>query len=411
MVASANAKRSKEILWDSAAEASFEKLKELINQCPKLYYLNENYPIVLCTDASDYAIGAYLYQVDEEQKERPIRFLSKTLCGAQLRWSTIEKEAYAIYIALNRMEDLLGGVQFTIKTDHKNLRFLNLAGSNKVRNWKVAIQQFDFQIEYIKGSENIPADTFSRLINRPPIVEVNYTSTLPSCTNEQWSILKQMHEYQGAHWGVDKTCNHLNAYYPLITNKDKWTHMRRDVRDYVRQCATCQKMSRVRVAVQATRFTLASYAPMTKISMDTIGPMEPDEKGNTYIITLIDNFSRYLGLYPARDVSAKAAADALFDHSCRFGYPSQLVTDSGSQYCNQLFTELARLAGFDHLKGTPYSKEENGIVERANKEINRFLRNLIFDRDIQKEWSEYIPLIMKLHNALSKSQQVSRRIL
>jgi hypothetical protein len=166
MVALANTKRTKEILWDPEAEASFERLKELINECPKLYYLNEKYPIVLCTDASDYAIGAYLFQVDEELKERPIRFLSKTLCGAQLRWSTIEKEAYAIYIALNRMEDLLGGVKFTIKTDHKNLRFLNLAGSNKVRNWKVAIQQFDFDIEYIKGAENIPADTFSRLINR-----------------------------------------------------------------------------------------------------------------------------------------------------------------------------------------------------------------------------------------------------
>jgi hypothetical protein len=54
-------------------------------------------PIYLCTDASDYAKGAYLYQVrliDDIEYHEPIRSLSKTLTGAQLRWSTIEKVRY-----------------------------------------------------------------------------------------------------------------------------------------------------------------------------------------------------------------------------------------------------------------------------------------------------------------------------
>ena len=63
--------------------------------------------------------------------------------------------------------------------------------------------------------------------------------------------------------------------------------------------------------------------------MDTIGPLPENVNGNKYIITLIDNFSRYLELYASQDVSAESAVKALFDHSCRFGYPSQLITDSG----------------------------------------------------------------------------------
>jgi hypothetical protein len=57
----------------------------------------------------------------------------------------------------------------------------------------------------------------------------------------------------------------------------------------------------------------------------------------------------------------------------------------------------------EHLKSTPYSKQENGLVERANKEVNRYLRNIVFDRKIIKEWSEYLPLIMRHFNTAIKT--------
>jgi hypothetical protein len=178
MVTKAVQNKSKHIEWNDEGNNSFVQLKSAINNCPLLYYMDYNLPITLCTDASNYAIGAYLFQTAEDGKELPIRFLSKTLSGAQLRWSTIEKEAFAIYFALRKMEDLLGGVTFTIKTDHKNLLFLNQAGSSKVLNWKLVIQKFDFNIEYIKGADNIVADTFSRLVDQPTTT-LNIMSVIP----------------------------------------------------------------------------------------------------------------------------------------------------------------------------------------------------------------------------------------
>ena len=61
----------------------FERLKALENTCPKLYfvdyYTNDTLPIILYTDASDHARGAYLYQLrtllDGGSIEKPIRFL------------------------------------------------------------------------------------------------------------------------------------------------------------------------------------------------------------------------------------------------------------------------------------------------------------------------------------------------
>ena len=65
------------------------------------------------TDASDYGIGGYLYLVTIGK----VRFFSKTLTGAQLNWSTREKECYGIYFGVKTFEDLLDNRYFILKTD------------------------------------------------------------------------------------------------------------------------------------------------------------------------------------------------------------------------------------------------------------------------------------------------------
>ena len=77
MVSVANQQKSKKI-WTEQANGDFITLKSLVNQCPKLYFLDPELSIVLYTDASDYAHGAYLCQVqiqtDGSLLEQPIRF-------------------------------------------------------------------------------------------------------------------------------------------------------------------------------------------------------------------------------------------------------------------------------------------------------------------------------------------------
>jgi hypothetical protein len=161
-------------------------------------------------------------------------------------------------------------------------------------------------------------------------------------------------------------------------------------------------MSPIKQVIHANRFFLASSLPMMKIDIDTIGPIPVDIHGNKYIVVLIDAFSRYISLTPCKDVSAESAARALYLHTCRFGFPTSITTDNGSQYLNHVFEKLSKQHGFTHTRSIPYSKEENGLVERANKEVNRHLRNIIFDKNITDEWSEYLPLIERLFNSSIK---------
>jgi hypothetical protein len=97
-----------------------------VGNCPKLFYVDLKLPIHVRTDASDYGIGGYIFPIDQ-QKELQIRFNSKALHKAQLNWSTIEKEAYAIFYTVTKFDFLLRDVRFVVETDHKNLAFLKTA--------------------------------------------------------------------------------------------------------------------------------------------------------------------------------------------------------------------------------------------------------------------------------------------
>ena len=62
-------------------------------------------------------------------------------------------------------------------------------------------------------------------------------------------------------------------------------------------------------------------------------------------------------------------------------------------------TQLIELMDVQHVTILPYSHEENSIVERANKEVMRHLRAIIFDKRVKTSWSIYLPLVQRIMNA------------
>ena len=155
--------KSRRLIWTEEGRVAFHAIRTAINNCPTLFFINDYSPIVLTTDASDYGIGGYLSQT-VDGVERPIAFVSHGLSQQEIRWSTIEKECYAIVYTLKKLNHLLGDRPFTLKTDHKNLTYLDADANEKVKRWKIAIQQYDMTLEYIKGPLNIVADGMSRLL-------------------------------------------------------------------------------------------------------------------------------------------------------------------------------------------------------------------------------------------------------
>ena len=153
--------KRKRLIWTPELIEAYEKTKRAISECPKLYFLDETSPIYLHTDASQYGMGAYLFQV-RDSTEYPIRFLSKAFDDRMSRWSTIQQEGYAIYYAITQWDYLLRDRKFTLRTDHDNLTMLKVDSNVKVQRWMLALQAYDYEIEHIKGVNNIVADGLSR---------------------------------------------------------------------------------------------------------------------------------------------------------------------------------------------------------------------------------------------------------
>ena len=152
------------VQWAESHERSFIALQRSLSSPPVLAIPCVGESFVLHTDASGFAVGAALGQCDRKGVERPIAFASQKLSGSQLGWAVIEKEAYAIIWALNRLREIIFGSRITVLCDHNPLQYIReyAPKSAKLLRWSLALHEFDVEVKYTKGSQNVVADYLSR---------------------------------------------------------------------------------------------------------------------------------------------------------------------------------------------------------------------------------------------------------
>jgi hypothetical protein len=158
-------------------------------------------------------------------------------------------------------------------------------------------------------------------------------------------------------------------------------------------------MNVLKPSIHALKYTLSKYEPMQRIYIDTININRPDKYGYQHIIVMIDAFTRWVELVPTTDLTALSAARALLCFIGRFGVPDEIQSDKGTQYMNDILTNLSNIVGYiQKFNIASYSHEENGMVERANKEVMRHLRAIIFEKNTMIDWSDNLPLIQRIIN-------------
>ena len=123
------------------------------------------------------------------------------------------------------------------------------------------------------------------------------------------------------------------------------------------------------------------------LNIDFTGPF-PDKR---YILTIVDTFTRWVELHHTSDATAKSATQCLLKHFGHFGAPAQICSDNGPHFSAEVFRELLDAMGVRHCRTTPYSTEENSLVERTNKEINRHIRALTYDNNNLESYVDSLP--------------------
>ena len=140
---------------------------------PVLKYADTIKPYTLYTDTSKFGWAGVLTQshttvIDGKSitTDHPVTFVSGLFRGSQLNWAALTKEAFVIYMSVKKLSFYLTDAQILLRSDHKPLeKFLQKNTLNsKVKNWTMELEAFNIQFDYIKGSNNILADTLSHLV-------------------------------------------------------------------------------------------------------------------------------------------------------------------------------------------------------------------------------------------------------
>lgn len=159
--------------WTAECDSVYESLVRIISSDPILTLPDFKLPFELNTDASHYGTGAVLYQRDSEappsRQQKVVGYYSYTFSKAQLNYTTTEKEALAVLMAVRYFRPYLDGRSFTLFTDHQALTYiLNLAEPRgKIARWVSELQQFVFVVHHRPGEHLKDADALSRLAVTP----------------------------------------------------------------------------------------------------------------------------------------------------------------------------------------------------------------------------------------------------
>ena len=166
----------------------------------------------------------------------------------------------------------------------------------------------------------------------------------------------------------------VRATKHLVNSRYIWLGINKDIISWCRSCIACQ-----RAKVNRHTFTPLGHfqSPddcFANVHVDLVGPLL-SSKGSSYLLTMIDRFTRWPEAVPISDISAQTVAEQfLSSWVARFGVPKSITTDRGAQFESNLWKSLMNLLGTEKHRTLSYHPQANGIVERFHQQLKASLK-------------------------------------
>ena len=411
--------------WGKEQAKSFDAIKLCLYNAPLLKLPDWSKPFQIQCDASDIAVGAVLFQT-HDGVDTPLAYHSKTLTKGEKQWSATDKELFAIISASRKWRSYCS-TKVVFYTDHQPLKYISLQKDPrpKLARWLLELENIDFSIEYVKGSENATADYLSRIEtsesgNQDRSDENIYTIeahtldcdlikkhqeadptiaavvTMLKASGDisagpfkgyrtlaiseglltksgrvviPGSLSKRIiQEYHGQHhYGAENTML-------LLKNRFYWKKMDKEIKDFVADCRTCVQCKHT--ANPKAELVIDETIPgvMERVAID-IATMPKSAQGNQYFLLMVDIGSGYCVTAPM--INQKAATiEATFKAywMAYFGAPKELLSDQGRNVDGNVIKNLCEMYDIKKLRSSPYHPEGNGMAERSIGSIKTLLR-------------------------------------
>lgn len=437
--------------WGEAQQTAFDVLKEAIMQPPVLAMPDFDRKFVLQTDASSLAVAAVLSQ-EVDGIRQPIAYASRTLTPCEKKSSSVyELECLAVVFGVNKFRRFLEHKEFLLETDNQALSWLlaHPRQLGKIGRWVVQIAALKFTVQHVRGTQNIIADTLSRMYPSPdekveeaesacagvlfefPLAHADFRSHQlqdPELSpimaelergeaHPPYSLSKgalccrarlrgkpklvlpnflvpMVFEYfhsspVGGHLGIHKTIAKIRESFI-------WKGMDRDIATRVRSCRTCSLSKPAQNTHLGFLASEVAERPLEKVFIDYVGPLPRSKSGKKFLLVCVDAFSKFCWLFPMRSATAQATVDLLrtnlFQH---FGIPATIVSDNGTQFTSHLFKRMCFGHGIRHVTTSPYYPQPSH-AERFNRNLRSAL--IAFHAENQTTWDQELPWLQFAFN-------------
>eukprot|EP00253_Pinus_taeda_P011268 PITA_11268 len=424
--------------WGLIEKEAFDQIKQSIINAPSLITPNFSNPFTLYTIASNTSYAAVLTQLNDHNLEAPISFFSSNLQGAELNYSDVEKQAFAVFKAVKHYRPFLLKTHTKVIVPFSAVRQLLMQRElgEKRANWVTALQQYDLDIRPAKivrgqgfcrilaGASNIPksndtgpteeinqisatdsesqyADLIFYLKNgrAPPhlsykskrairlkaknfsliddvLFKKNYDSILLRCLekNEAQKVLQELHDGPAGGHFGADTTAHK-----IIHAGYYWPTLFKDTHEYVRKCLNCQTASGRQRKSAFPLQPVNIEQPFDQWGLDIIGEINPpSSKQHKYILTATDYFTKWVEAVPLKTANSEAIIEFIDQFIItRFGVPTALVFDNASYFSGNSMIDFAVKRGFKVKYSANYYPQGNGLAESTNKNLIKIIKRTI----------------------------------
>ncbi|CAG2214803.1 unnamed protein product [Mytilus edulis] len=209
---------------------------------------------------------------------------------------------------------------------------------------------------------------------------------------ERRTIVEFAHDNRTAdHLGIKKTL-------PRIKEKFYRPGVRGDTWSYIAGCSICNKKKKPIPKRKAPMQVKESGYPMERIAMDILGELPAIEKGNTYILVISDFYTNWTESHPMPNMEASTVANILMTEVIsRFGVPTIIHSDQGSQFESHLFKKMCKLLQIEKTRTTPYHPKSDGMAERLNKTLATMLTGYV--NEYHSNLDVLLPYVMMAYSS------------
>jgi len=202
-------------------------------------------------------------------------------------------------------------------------------------------------------------------------------------------VLKELHQEMG-HLGGPRVVQ-------LACERFYWPNMEDDITHLVTKVSPCLKQRQPNLSTRAPLHSVTTSYPFELVSIE-FSHLKQSSGGYEYILNVIDHFTLFAQAYAAKNKSAKAAGERLFNSFVlRFAFLTKILHDQGRGFENKLFHILEKLRGVKRLRTTKCNPQGNRKVERFSRTLLHVLRTL--PESQKHKWKDSLNRVVHAYNS------------